>query len=738
MDFISFPIYKIDENGVCTCPQSMKDKDLCSPGKHPKVKFLEAKTPHPFNNKIENLGIRTGQINRLLVVDIDAKKDGVENFQKLQKEIGILDDTWRVNTGGGGFHLYYKLREDQRFSNSSDMIAPGIDIRGENGYVVGPGSNHVSGKRYQWDPEFCELEGMVFEYVPDILVPFLSNHREVENKNVDTTPIDDETLEVICKALEHIPAEEREKRSYWVRIGMALKSVSYQGRDLFHLWDNWSKAASNYGNTEKTWKSLAPASIGIGSIIHDAKAFGYKPPRKEVDPGEPPEWATAPYQESAPIAQVIPLPKKPEPEPKLEYMVGLPPEGLYRDLILEIEKEWIQFPRHISMFIAHIALAPIFQGIIKTPKGGTICTYAVITGIMGCSKTNAIMKWMEPFLREIDPRIISPHNASDTGLKKMYGEDGVYNNSATMMIEEVLGTFKKWHLQAERGDIINQTINGLWGGTNLARRVAADSDKYGTEEVVSPSLSIIGGGTTSEWIALTQNSDFLSKGLGSRLEMVEWGNVIYKRGQTYQSNMNRYKRFTDHFSSLRKNLLGSVYSYDNRKEIGWGEGAEDLFESKQEYCHEETNKFIDNPDGHRGVSLRLPEMALRMATRIAACEMEVLSPNVTSEPVISKELFAWCWEYVYNRDLIYKVSSDKDNSDESTYRDRSLVELAKGVPMKKSALTRKCAKRLKLKPVERDAVLNELRDSGEIYYNHQTKEFSITPLGRERANRVSV
>src|SRR5262249_23231989 len=57
-------------------------------------------------------------------------------------------DTPRVLTGGGGVHLYFAV--DQPLGNRTGL-APGIDLRGDGGFVVAPPSLHASGRRYGWE-----------------------------------------------------------------------------------------------------------------------------------------------------------------------------------------------------------------------------------------------------------------------------------------------------------------------------------------------------------------------------------------------------------------------------------------------------------------------------------------------------------------------------------------------------------------------------------------------------------
>ncbi len=93
-----------------------------------------------------NIGIATGK--GLLVIDIDPRSGGSLDALNAVVE---LPPTAILRTGGGGLHLYFSYDPALTIRNSASRLAPGIDIRGENGYVVAPPSIHASGNRYRWD-----------------------------------------------------------------------------------------------------------------------------------------------------------------------------------------------------------------------------------------------------------------------------------------------------------------------------------------------------------------------------------------------------------------------------------------------------------------------------------------------------------------------------------------------------------------------------------------------------------
>jgi hypothetical protein len=95
-----------------------------------------------------NIGIATGQASGIWVLDIDGR-EGEFSLNKLIDEHGRLPDTLEVATGNGR-HFYFILRNGISIKNSASKIGPGIDARGDGGYVIAPPSIHPSGERYRW------------------------------------------------------------------------------------------------------------------------------------------------------------------------------------------------------------------------------------------------------------------------------------------------------------------------------------------------------------------------------------------------------------------------------------------------------------------------------------------------------------------------------------------------------------------------------------------------------------
>lgn len=97
------------------------------------------------------VGIATGRVSGLVVVDVDGD-EGERSAEALE-----LPPTRTVRTARGR-HAYY-AHPGGRVPNRA-RVRPGVDVRGEGGYVVAPPSPHPDGDAYAWaDPDAAIAEG---------------------------------------------------------------------------------------------------------------------------------------------------------------------------------------------------------------------------------------------------------------------------------------------------------------------------------------------------------------------------------------------------------------------------------------------------------------------------------------------------------------------------------------------------------------------------------------------------
>ena len=95
------------------------------------------------------VGIPTGSPIGAWVLDVDLKStaNGYETLAVLEDIHGELPETAIVQTANGGRHYYWRHVDGVR---NRGGLGPGLDVRGDGGYVIAPGSAMSDGRSYQW------------------------------------------------------------------------------------------------------------------------------------------------------------------------------------------------------------------------------------------------------------------------------------------------------------------------------------------------------------------------------------------------------------------------------------------------------------------------------------------------------------------------------------------------------------------------------------------------------------
>jgi Bifunctional DNA primase/polymerase, N-terminal/AAA domain len=164
-----FPLHVMNGAGHCTCGKQC-GRDAA---KHPMTKngLKDATADVAVVERwssifgIHNIGIRTGADSGLVVLDVD----GPEGLKQLRAQGPIpRTPTVRTGRGEGHGHLYFK-HPGFRVKPVAGIL-PGLDIRGNDSYVVAPPSVHASGTAYTWAPglspdevELADLPAWVIE-----------------------------------------------------------------------------------------------------------------------------------------------------------------------------------------------------------------------------------------------------------------------------------------------------------------------------------------------------------------------------------------------------------------------------------------------------------------------------------------------------------------------------------------------------------------------------------------------
>lgn len=287
--FKVFPVHGVlepDENElVCTCGYKDCGKLI---GKHPFCKngFKDATdnielAAELFNFREDlNIGVATGEVSGIVVIDIDSNKGGDESLLKIQQTMGYLPPTMKFLTGNG-YHLvfnYPNIPIKSRTNIFGKDSYPGIDVRGDGGYIIVFPSRHNSGRYYEYDKtgpqESCDL--------PKNYIDFLSSDREKKYEKVDPNQRSGNKSEwdqeEIRRMLDFIGPDDG---SYddWIAVGMALHK---EGCPL-SMWDQWSQSGPKYPRDgiallNQKWRGFKSSGTRtIGTVVERAMQRGWKP-----------------------------------------------------------------------------------------------------------------------------------------------------------------------------------------------------------------------------------------------------------------------------------------------------------------------------------------------------------------------------------------------------------------------------------------------------------------------------
>ncbi|MGO8871660.1 MAG: Mut7-C RNAse domain-containing protein [Acidimicrobiales bacterium] len=211
--------------GRCSCG----DPSCPAPGKHPRIAWdrltREAATPDEVERwwrrwPQSNLGLVTGAVSGLVVVDVDPRHGGGDTLVELESVHGGLPHTVESLTGGGGQHFYFR---HPGIRVASRPVAPGLDVKGDGGLVVCPPSIHATGRSYVWETG-CEPGTTALADVPSWLLALALDAGDPERRERRA-------------AAEMPPRTEGERHEFaelWADIGIALEPGDHYYLCPFH------------------------------------------------------------------------------------------------------------------------------------------------------------------------------------------------------------------------------------------------------------------------------------------------------------------------------------------------------------------------------------------------------------------------------------------------------------------------------------------------------------------------
>jgi Bifunctional DNA primase/polymerase, N-terminal/Primase C terminal 1 (PriCT-1) len=129
-----------------------------------------------------NVAVATGPISGIFVLDLDGL-DAEASLRKLEEQYGALPATVESITPRGR-HLFFRCENDA-VRNSAGAIAPGLDIRGDGGYVVLPPSIHPSGRPYVWSVDSADHFAEAPRWLSNLLIGKPNGHCHRQAKSLE-------------------------------------------------------------------------------------------------------------------------------------------------------------------------------------------------------------------------------------------------------------------------------------------------------------------------------------------------------------------------------------------------------------------------------------------------------------------------------------------------------------------------------------------------------------------------
>jgi hypothetical protein len=142
----------------------------------------------------------TGKASGIVVLDIDVKRpeaNGLDSLEDLGRS--ILPGTPLAHTQTNGLHVYFRC-PDRELRNSAGKIGPGLDVRGDGGYVIVP----TPDSGYRWDT-YWNLDTVEPVAAPDWLWPPPSSRPSTSHKPLvpceGLSPYGEAAIESACDAI---------------------------------------------------------------------------------------------------------------------------------------------------------------------------------------------------------------------------------------------------------------------------------------------------------------------------------------------------------------------------------------------------------------------------------------------------------------------------------------------------------------------------------------------------------
>lgn len=284
-----FPVYGVGRNGKCQCG----NPNCKSVGKHPRLKDWQELAD---TNELKilawadaypggNWGLVTGATSGLVALDIDPKNGGLASYDQLQARFGKLPPTLTQRTGSGGFHYLFN-HPGGRVPNKANLAElPGVDIRGDGGFIVIAPSGHASGERYSWYVRTPPRD------LPDDYIKLLQLAEVTQVTQAAFAPVASakDSGYWLNKALERASEGNRNETGFW--LACQLRDNGFVEAEAEDLLGVYAQRAPGAGYSER--EALASVRSAYKAMPRDEARGGGRAEAKGVTLLVPPSGDVA-------------------------------------------------------------------------------------------------------------------------------------------------------------------------------------------------------------------------------------------------------------------------------------------------------------------------------------------------------------------------------------------------------------------------------------------------------------
>lgn len=653
------------------------------------------------------IGLSTGNINNIVVIDIDVNKkipgtdlidqrtveDLIEDLETLLGE--KLPETIQVQSQSGGRHFYFKVEFTEMNSavRFFDKTLP-IDIRANGGYIIFADDNSYTFYD-NFDEDITKDFIKKLAPLPDSVCAF---SKQDSNKYITNTP--ENTLDPLSgseivevrSALSYLSSDDRD---FWIRVGMILKSTG--SKSAYGLWNEWSKTSEKYNSKdmEKRWKGLKPTEIELGSLFFEAQKHGWK------------TTYSKPQQPSLPV-NIGAFKKKPEAKkPTIEKDL-LEPPGLVGELAEYMKKRSIKTQPIFALAASLCAIGSLQGRKIETDTGVRTNLYCLGVGSSGCGKDSP-RKIIKKCFNEIgaDQMCSVEELGSDAAIVTELSKHGL--ESQLFLLDEI-GRFLRTTGE-QRNSHLYSTVSvllKLYSSSDSVFYGKSYADETKRKKIINPNLCLYGT-TVPESLYKGLTIDHLQNGFLSRV-------LIFESDEDPRKKRRKQRRATSPPASLLEKLnkwhkkpLNSTPSGElghlllNPDVIPITDGAVDILEDFEDYLHDLKQ---ETPEELRSIYSRTAELSEKIALIIAAGK-NFEKPIIKEEDIVyGIKLTKYLSEY-----LRYVAQNFMaDNAYEHELKNVLKIIRAAG-KIQKSELSRKTQK---LQTYLRNDILENLIESSQI------------------------